>query len=119
MEHVNLAIKAWEELALERKTFVLLHDENYNGAQTDLVKAIQQTMCDFVDQSDYSKQAREAFEYEKQTPNASMKKFKEIQTALFKATHSELVDTRCSSCTKPATMKCSQCKLHVYCNEKC
>jgi hypothetical protein len=119
MDRVNLAIQAWEIIELDLKIFVLLHDENYNGAQTNMIKVIQQTTHDFVNQSDYSRQVRDALEYEKQNPNVSMKMIREIHTALFIKAHSEPVSKHCSNCTKPATMKCSQCNLHVYCDAKC
>ncbi|KAL5371481.1 hypothetical protein DPSP01_014234 [Paraphaeosphaeria sporulosa] len=52
MDRVNLALKMWEETELDRRIFVLLHDENFAAAQASLIQTIKETMRKFVDESD-------------------------------------------------------------------
>jgi hypothetical protein len=115
----NLAIKAWEEIELDRRIFVLLHDENFPVAQAGLLETIKDTTRKFVDESDHSKEVQEAVDYEQKNPNASREKLLQLHLMLSSSIHSEPKNKNCSSCGEPAVNRCSQCRVSVYCNAKC
>jgi hypothetical protein len=119
MDCVNLAIKAWEETELDRRVFVLLHDENFPVAQAGLLETIKDTTRKFVDESDHSKEVQEAVDYEQKNPNASREKLLQLHLMLSSSIHSEPKNKNCSSCGEPAVNRCSQCRVSVYCNAKC
>jgi hypothetical protein len=98
---------------------VLLCDENFPAARESLIQTIKKATHKFVDDSDYTKEAQEAVEYEQKNPNVSMQKLKEIYSALSICMHLEPRNKNCSSCGELATMRCSQCRVHVYCNAEC
>jgi hypothetical protein len=116
---VNLAIQAWEKTEMERRIFVLLNDENFGPKQKSLIKVIKDTTRTYVNNSDYSKEVSEAFEYDKQNGSISMERVKAIHWGFINSLHSEPVNKHCSSCSRPATLNCSQCNVHVYCNAIC
>ncbi|KAH5351199.1 hypothetical protein HBI49_185690 [Parastagonospora nodorum] len=119
MGHVNLALKSWEETELDKRIFVLLHDKNFAVAQVSLIQTIKKAMCKFVDESDYSKEVQEAVEYEQRGLNAGKENLVQLHSTLSRSMHSEPRNKNCSSCGEPAIMRCGQCRLHVYCNDRC
>lgn len=119
MDRVSLAIKRWDEIELDRRVFVLLHEDNFTAAQASLIQTIKEATRKFVDESDYSKEVQETVEYEQMNPNVSREKLVLLHSMLSGSTHSEAQNKHCSSCGKPATMRCSQCGMHVYCNAEC
>jgi hypothetical protein len=117
IDRVDLAIKRWEEIELEKRVFVYV--ENFSAAQESLIQTIKEATRTFVDQSDYSKEVQEAVEYEQKNPNASRKELEQLHLAINRSMHFEPQNKHCSSCGELATMRCNQCRVHVYCNAKC
>lgn len=119
MDRVNIAIQAWEKTELDQRIFVLLNDENFPAAQAGLLKTIEETTRKFVKESGFSKEVQEAVQYEQENPNTSREKLLQLDRMLFRPMHSESQSKNCSRCGEPAVMRCSQCRVHVYCNVKC
>jgi hypothetical protein len=59
---VDLALKEWEEIELDKRIFALLHEENFAAAQAGLIQTIMEATRKFVDESDYSRDVQEATE---------------------------------------------------------
>jgi hypothetical protein len=119
MDRVNLAIQRWEKIELDKRIFVLLHEENFAAAQDGLVQTIKEATRKFVDESDHSKEVQDAVEYEQKNPNVSMETLVKLHLSLSESMHPEPRNKHCSSCGELATMRCSECRVHVYCNAKC
>lgn len=117
IDRVDLAIQRWEETELDKRVFVYV--ENFLSAQESLIQTIKEATRTFVDQSDYSKEAQEAIEYEQKNPNASRMKMEQLRLAFYRTMHLEPQNKHCSSCGEPAAMKCGQCGVRVYCNAEC
>jgi hypothetical protein len=54
IDRVDLAIKRWEEIELDKRVFVYV--ENFSAAQESLIQTSKEATRTFVDQSDYSKE---------------------------------------------------------------
>jgi hypothetical protein len=54
IDRVDLAIKRWEEIELDKRVFVYV--ENFPSVQESLIQTIKKATRTFVDQSDYSKE---------------------------------------------------------------
>jgi hypothetical protein len=117
MDCVNIAIQAWEKTELDQRIFVLLNDEEFPAAQTGLLETIKQTTRKFVAESDFSEKLQKASEYEQRKSNASGVDLLQVHSKLSSSTNPQ--NKECSLCGTPAVMRCSRCKIHVYCDAKC
>jgi hypothetical protein len=117
MDCVNIAIQAWEKTELDGRTFVLLNDEEFPAAQAGLLKIIKQTTRKFVAESDFSEKLQKALDYEQRKSNANRANLSQVPSTLTSSIYPQ--NKNCSSCGTPAVMKCSRCKVRVYCNATC